>query len=210
MNWYILPLLLLAIYAIINYFRGMKKNKWISGFIASETESILKPKDTEYVNIGGLIGYNFTYTLHEPFSTAKGTFALIPRQSAFYMPLVLLLGGKDRYYLTVFTAKKLAGEGHIIEERYFRKISQTITGIESLRQERIQKGKRFYVILWDAPKLQERLHKVLDEAEELHLLRHFCVYRDNSNFYIFMEPKRHGIEALLGSIHKNFSLFWEK
>lgn len=210
MNWYILPLLLLAIYAIANYFRGMKKNKWISGFIASETESILKPKDTEYVNIGGAIGYNFTYTLQEPFSTAKGTFALIPRQSAFYMPVVLLLGSKDRYYLTIFTTKKLAGEGHIIEERYFRKISQTITGIESLQQERIQKGKRSYVILWDAPKLQERLHKVLDEAEELHLLRHFCVYRDNSNFYIFMEPKRHGIEALLGSIHKNFSLFWGK
>uniref|UniRef100_A0A7C3IKE2 Uncharacterized protein n=1 Tax=Gracilinema caldarium TaxID=215591 RepID=A0A7C3IKE2_9SPIR len=210
MNWYILPLTLLALYAVFNYFRGMKKNKWVSGFIASETETIVNPQDTEYVNIGGAIGYNFTYTLKEPFTTAKGTFALIPRQSAFYMPVVLLLGSKDRYYLTIFTAKKLAGEGHIIEERYFKKISQTITGIESLKQDRIQKGKRTFVLLWDAPKLEEKLHKVLEEAEEYQLLKHFCVYRDNSNFYIFMEPRRHGIEALLGSLYKNFSLFWEK
>ncbi|AEJ19796.1 hypothetical protein [Gracilinema caldarium] len=210
MNWYILPLTLLALYAVFTYFRGMKKNKWVSGFIASETEAILKPKNTEYVNIGGAIGYNFTYTLQEPFTTAKGTFALIPRQSAFYMPVVLILGGKDRYYLTIFTSKKLIGEGHIIEARYFNKISKTITGIEKLKQDRIQKGKRTFVLLWDVPKLEEKLHRVLDEAEEYQLLKHFCVYRDNSNFYIFMEPKRHGIEALLGSVYKNVSLFWEK
>ncbi|WP_304223777.1 hypothetical protein [Gracilinema caldarium] len=210
MNWYILPLTLLALFAVFSYFRGMKKNKWIAGFIASETEAILNPKDKEYVNIGGAIGYNFTYTLKDPFTNAKGTFALIPRQSAFYMPVVLLLGGKDRYYLTIFTDRKLAGEGHIIEERYFKKISQTITGIEKLKQDRITKGKRTYVLLWDAPKLEERLHKVLEESEQTELLKHFCVYRDNSNFYIFMEPKRHGIEALLGSLYKHLSLFWEK
>ncbi len=208
MQWYIIPLTLLALFAVFTYFRGMKKNKWISGFIAQETESVLEPLDTEYVNIGGAIGYNFTYKLKEPFTSAKGTFVLMPRQSAFYMPIIVLSGRKDRYYLTLYTKQKLLGEGHIIEKRYYSFIARTITGHDSLQQCTIQKNNKTFILLWNTPRLKEKLEALLNSCEHAELLKHFCVYKDNSNFYIYSEPKRFAVEKLLASIYKNLSLFW--
>lgn len=208
MDWYIIPLIFLALFAVFRYFRGMRKNKWISGFISAETEGILKPQDTNYVNIGGAIGYNFTYKLGAPFKEAKGTFALVPRQSAFYMPVVWLAGGRDRYYINIFATAKLAGEGHIIDERYFPKISKTIAGIEKLKTKKVSRGGASFILFWDAPKLEKKLADLVEFIDRPELLRHFCCYRDNSNFYLFMEPKKDGVSALLGSILKRLSSFW--
>ena len=209
MSYYVIPLILLALVAVFTYYRGTRKNKWISGFIAKETEAIFKPKDTEYVNIGGAIGYNFTYKMKAPYTEAKGTFTLIPRHSAFYLPVVFMVGGRDRYYLTLFVKEKLAGEGHIIEERYFSKISKTITGIEKFKRDRVEREGKAYVLLWDAPKLEERLKNFLGVAEHPESLKHFCCYRGNSNFYFFIEPKRDEITALLGSLYPELPKFWE-
>lgn len=210
MDRFIVPLIVLAAYSILVYFRGIKKNKWISGFIGAEAEAVLKPSDKEYVNIGGSIGYNFTYKLSAPFKEAKGTFALVPRQSAFYMPVSLLAGGKDRFYLTLFTKEKLLGEAHAIEEKYFGKVSKTITGIEGMERERYERDGVAFVLLRDGPKVEKPLKDLLDGIERIDLLRHFCCYRDNSNFYVFMEPKKDAVKALLSSALKNLGAFMAK
>ncbi|GAB1483870.1 hypothetical protein MASR2M78_26860 [Treponema sp.] len=209
MNLYIFPLIALALFAVLRYFRGNKQNRWLSGCISAETEAILNPKDTNYVNIGGSIGYNFTYQLSAPLKEAKGTFALIPRHSAFYLPVVFLVGGKDRYFLTIYSKEKLIGEGHIIEEKYFSKISETIDGIAKLKRDRVSRGKKNYILLWDNPKLEAKLKELIQTVEQSELLRHFCCFRDNSNFYLFMQPKKDGVTAVLGSIYPQFKKFWE-
>jgi len=63
---YIVPLIVLALVTTGGYFWGRKKNRWIGAWIARETEAALGPRDTEYVNIGGCIGYHFTYSLQPP------------------------------------------------------------------------------------------------------------------------------------------------
>ena len=55
---FVLAILFLAIFTIITYFYGRKKNKWISGFIAAETEEALHPRDQEYV----ITSYSIHYT----------------------------------------------------------------------------------------------------------------------------------------------------
>ena len=113
MEPYITPLILLALVTTGGYFWGRKKNRWIGAWIARETEAALQPRETEYVNIGGCIGYHLTYALAAPFREAKGTFALLPRHSLLYLPISFLIRRHDRFFLQLFTDERLPGEAHI-------------------------------------------------------------------------------------------------
>ena len=65
-------------------------------------EELLKPGNTNYVNIGGSIGYNFAYSLSGDWTKAKGTMTLNARHSLLYLPFSLLLGVRDRFYVNIF------------------------------------------------------------------------------------------------------------
>ncbi|HQQ31797.1 MAG TPA: hypothetical protein PLO10_06215, partial [Rectinema sp.] len=94
-NFLFFAIFALGVVATIQYFLGVKKNRWMGKNLSSQAEGILKPKDTDYVNIGGAIGYNFAYKLKEPWKNAKGTFTLFPRHSLLYMPISLVVGNCD-------------------------------------------------------------------------------------------------------------------
>jgi len=91
-NFLFFAIFALGVVATIQYFLGVKKNRWMGKNLSSQAEGILKPKDTDYVNIGGAICYNFAYKLKEPWKNAKGTFTLFPRHSLLYMPISLVVG----------------------------------------------------------------------------------------------------------------------
>lgn len=204
---YVFAIIVLAVFTILEYYRGRRKNRWMSGFIASETESVLKPKDQEYINIGGTMGFNSIYKLRTPYTEAKGTMVLLPRHSIFYMPVPLLLGSKDKYYLNIFTKEALVGEGHIIDSHYFKRISKTIDGIENMSRDEVVVGKKNFILLWDKKQMEEKLRSTLSKIEQIDLLNHFCCYRDNRTFFILMRPVRGGVEALLGSIMKQLGTY---
>ena len=142
MEPYILPLILLALCTTAGYFWGRKKNRWIGAWIARETEAALQPRETTYVNIGGCIGYHFTYALAAPFREAKGTFALLPRHSLLYLPISFLIRRHDRLYLQLFTDERLPGEAHILREDYYQKEKDRIAGAEAMRRDRVVMGER--------------------------------------------------------------------
>lgn len=216
MNWYLIPLTLLAIFLVLRYFLGMKKNRWLASVFAQETERVLHPVDTTYVNIGGAIGYHFTYSLKQPFKKAEGTFTFLPRQSALYLPFTLLLGAQDRYYLTIHSELPLIGEGHIIERAYYQKVASTIQGIENFNQEERSrivnpKGKkRSFILLWDRPAVYEKLNILWNELDEVELLHHLCVYPENRHFYLFIKPETGKIEPLLRSFWSYIPQFQRK
>ncbi|AEJ60933.1 hypothetical protein Spith_0653 [Spirochaeta thermophila DSM 6578] len=205
---YLIPILVLGITATAAYFWGRRKNRWMSGFIAQETEEVLTPEDTHYVNIGGTIGYHFTYRLKAPFTEAKGTFTLLPRQSILYLPFSLLLGHRDRYFLTLFTDRPLLGEGHLVHEPYYRKLLRTIPNRAALTEERITCGGKSYVLLYDRKKIADRLKELASRLPDVEGLHHFCVYADNRNFYLFMEPVRGRIQRLLSALLPHLSSFF--
>ncbi len=197
---YLVLILVLALAATLGYFRGRKKNKWIAGWIADECENVLRPKHTEYTNIGGTIGYNFTYSLHPPYKEAKGTFTLLPRQSLLYLPLSLLLVRHDRFYLHIYASKKLLAEGHIVREDYFRRMRVPISGIESMIRETAVHDSRRYVLLYTKKVIEAPLKKVLASMKEPENLLHFCSYRDTKVFFIFMNPKQGSVTSTLKDI----------
>lgn len=198
MEPYILPLIVLALMTTAGYFWGRKKNRWIGGWISKETETALQPKDTQYVNIGGTIGYHFTYALKAPFKEAKGTFTLLPRQSILYLPLSVLIRRHDRFYLQLYTDERLPGEAHILREDYYRKDPNRITGAEGMRRDRVTVGGRAYVLLWRHAGLDRRLRRLLERLEGRdETLLHFCCYPGNHNFFFYIAPVHGRLEPLL-------------
>ncbi len=209
MNSFLLILIIvLAIAIVFAYFRGRKKNAWIAGWIASETEQALNPTEQNYVNIGGTIGYNFKYKLKKPYTRAKGTFTLLPRQSLLYMPISLLISKHDRYYLNIFTKEKLLGEGHIISDDYFNRMRTTIKGIDKMDKKIIDvdNGKKF-VLMWANYRLEKPLEVLLEKISCKDLLKHFCCYGDNKTFFVHMKPKKDAIKQTLEEVMDNLNIF---
>lgn len=201
MESYIFPLIVLAVMTTAGYFWGRKKNRWIGGWIAKETEAALQPKDTQYVNIGGTIGYHFTYALTAPFKEAKGTFTLLPRQSILYLPISFLIRRHDRYFLQLYTEERLPGEAHILREDYYRKDPNRITDAEAMRRDSVSLDGRSYVLLWRHPGLDRHLRRLLERLEGRgETLLHFCCYPGNRNFYLYVAPVFGRLEPLLRAV----------
>jgi len=200
-NFLLFAITILGLGATIQYYFGVKKNRWLGKTMSIQAENLLGPKDTEYVNIGGAIGYNFTYKLREPWREIKGTFTLFPRHSLLYMPISLVIGGSDRYFLNLYTDKKLAGEGHIIEKKHLRRAK--IEGLEEMQGERLERAGRTFFLYWRYADLKETLLQTLDAMPAPSSLSHFCCYRDNKTFFLYLKPTK-------GSISDNLKAFMDQ
>ena len=207
MPHYLLPIIVLALITTLGYFRGRKKNRWIAGWIGKECEKALKPKKTEYVNIGGTIGYNFTYSLMHPLKNAKGTFTLLPRQSVLYFPISLLISRHDRFYLHIYASIRLLGEGHIIKESYLPKMRVKIAGIDSMKRDVMIRSNQRYVILWRQSVLEQPLKRLLNEFSYPEDVLHFCTYKDTKVFFLHMIPRKDHIASHLKAFIKALDSF---
>jgi hypothetical protein len=208
---YIVPVIVLALLTTLVYYRGRKKNRWISAWISREAEEALKPLDTNYVNFGGVIGYNFVYKMKKPFREAKGTFTLLPRHSLFFIPIsFLFLSRHDRYYLQLYVEGRLAGEGHIIARSYFSRAARMIIGIEELQKADADCGGKRYILLWKGRGMEESLRRLLSGLRYPQLLLHFCCYSENKNFFLYMKPVRRELGALLESYLPELKPFFIK
>ncbi|MDR1316501.1 MAG: hypothetical protein LBK13_06465 [Spirochaetales bacterium] len=208
---FIVPLIVVAVLTTLTYYRGRKKNRWISAWISREAEEALRPVDTEYVNFGGVIGYNFVYKMREPFREAKGTFTLLPRHSLFFIPIsFLFLTRHDRYYVHLYTGARLAGEGHIIGKGYFPKAARMITGIDGMQRGDAYCNGRQYVLLWKGRDMEEKLRHLLSGLENPQMLLHFCCYAENRTFFLFVKPLRLKLGELLKSYVPGLRPFFMK
>lgn len=209
MNPYIISgIVVLAVLSTVSYFFGTKKNRWIVSTMSKQLENVLKPRSTNYVNIGGAIGYNFSYALPAPYTNAKGTITLSPRHSLLYLPFSRLLGIGDRFFVNVFTKKKLRGEAHIVDSTYMGKAN--IDGVGSMERREIEsKGKKF-ILLWRSLDLSAELETALSSLDDPSSLRHFCSYPDTGTFFIHLRPKSGQIEDTVRALAAHFSDFLEK
>lgn len=192
-------LIALSIAATAQYFLGMKKTRWISSSLSKGLEELLKPVTTKYVNIGGAIGYNFEYSLKAPFTKAKGTFTLAPRQSMLYLPVSRLIGVRDRFFLNLYISRPLVGEGHVIEAGHLRRTR--IDGIEHMQRKEMVADGRQFVLLWrgDAT-LVPNLEKVLASLPQPRKLRHFCCFPENKTFFIHTHPENGDVRPELQAV----------
>jgi len=204
----LIGLILLALVATGSYFYGSKKNRWIVSRLTKEIEGALSPLTTNYVNIGGSIGYNFTYAMKPPYTNTKGTLTLSPRHSLLYRPVSLLIGVRDRLFLNLYTKKKIRAEGHIIERGYYKKAK--IEGAESMQTKEASREGHDYLLLWKGEDVSAELEKLLESLPHVSRLRHFCAYPDNKTFFVHLLPQEGQVREDLESIFQRLPLFLAK
>ncbi|NLJ47834.1 MAG: hypothetical protein GX430_14905 [Treponema sp.] len=200
LNPYLLAaLVVLGVAATAQYFFGRRRNRALAASISKGLETLLKPNHTNYVNIGGSIGYNFVYTLSTgPWVSAKGTMTMSPRQSLLYLPISRLLGFTDRFFINLFTKKKIKGEAHIVARATLRRAR--IDGIEEMSRRDTEAGGKSFVLLWRGTDLSAELESLLAAFPEPRRLRHFCSYPGNKTFYLYVVPKGGDVSADLETV----------
>jgi hypothetical protein len=209
LNPYLLiALIILALAATIQYYRGAKKNRWLSGTISKALEETLKPSNTNYINIGGAIGYNFSYAMRQPWTSAKGTFTMSPRQSLLYLPFSRLLGFRDRLFINLFTKGKLRGEGHIVSRAHLRKAR--IEGIEKMSRRETEAGGKRFVLLWRGADISSELEGLLAAFPNPRNLDHFCSFPETKTFFYRVVPKPEGLQGDLEILLSRLPVFFEK
>ncbi len=179
-------LVLLALAATLGYFRGVRQNRAIAASIAGGLEEALRPASTEYVNVGGAIGHNFTFRLTGEWTEARGVFTLSPRHSLLYLPVSRLLGVRDRLFLNVFTARPLRGEGHVVRASDLRRAA--IAELEMMNRRDLEVGGLAFVLLWRGADLSGALQELLRGMPDPARLRHFCAYPGTGTFFLRTEP----------------------
>ena len=208
MNPYALvALVVLAIAATAQYYLGTKKNRVLTSRMSGALEELLKPGNTNYVNIGGSIGYNFAYSLSGDWTKAKGTMTLNARHSLLYLPFSLLLGVRDRFYVNIFTKRKLRGEAHLVEAKYLRHAN--IDGVDSMDRADAEAGGKRFAMLWRGADLSGELRAVLESLAEPERLRHFCAYPETKTFFVHLRPKEGNIKDDISAILKLMPKFFE-
>ncbi len=200
-------LVVLAVVSTGAYYLGTKKNRWIVSRMSGQLEEVLKPRTTNYVNIGGVIGYNFSYALPAPYTSAKGTMTMSPRHSLLYLPISMLLGVSDRFFVNIFTKKKIKGEGHIVDARYLPKAN--IDGLDSMERRELEAGGKKFVLLWRKRDLSATLESTLSSIDDASSLRHFCAYPETGTFFIHLRPKSGQILETVRSLVAEFPGFMD-
>ncbi|HPB66897.1 MAG TPA: hypothetical protein PLW80_10045, partial [Spirochaetales bacterium] len=118
----------------------------------------------------------------------------------------LLIGVRDRFYVNVFTKKKLRGEAHLVEASYLRRAN--IDGVDSMDRAEAEAGGKRFVLLWRGADLSGELRAVLESLGQPERLRHFCAYPETKTFFVHLRPKEGDIRDDLSAMLQRMPTFF--
>lgn len=180
MNESIIILALLAALVSLQYWRGRKLNLAIIRGISNELEKAIRPRDKEYVWIGGYVGIVGRYKLnHENYREVEVTISLLPRHSLLYFPFSLLIGRRDRVYFLIRSREIIEHELHLIPGKRGKKPGD----FEELQEDEVvinnTQLKRWYSDQETVQILTGVFKKMVDSSQ----LKHLAVNRKENAYY---------------------------
>jgi len=195
----ILIITVIAIVAVLQFFRGRKLNLLLIEHTARALENILKPKDKEYQWIGLYVGYKARFlTPYKSLVRTEAVVTLMPRHSLFYLPIAFITSRFDRLYMFFRYSKRFVGEAHIVRKHYYRLgPHRVIKGIERMAFESIEiKGKTYYLIYNDSGIARE-LVNIVKGLSNPHIINHLAIVPSNSSLYVAAKITPQTFEELI-------------
>lgn len=201
------PLLLLfiAIAALLGlkWHRGGRQNVAMIVATTDVMERVFVPLDTTYVNIGGFVGYNFTYTLSPPFKRLEGTITTLPRHALLYLPLSRrLFHREDQLLFTLYCSELRTGQGHIIQAERYRHGAVALEDADELEQTTVERRSGPFLILWRNPLIRDRLLEMLGQLSETatECIRYIGYYGSDGHVAVTLHPGHPQIEETLREV----------
>jgi hypothetical protein len=190
----------------LGYTWGRRRNRRIFITAFDQLVAILKPRDQQYTNIGGLSGYhaNFVPNKSSVIRRADVTITLMPRQSWLWYPFSFLTRKFDRLFLTFELAASSFGtikEGHLIEKGYARLPGARIENADSLKQERFTWGAREWTLYYADDEIRRALLECKERLGEPKTLRHLALVPERERIFLFMIPKIGSVEPVVRPIY---------
>ncbi|MFW6215447.1 MAG: hypothetical protein ACOC45_05830, partial [Alkalispirochaetaceae bacterium] len=199
----------------LGYIWGRRANRGIFTAAFEELKGILKPRDQQYTNIGGLTGYhaNFLPNKSSVVRRADVTITLLPRQSWLWYPFSLLIRRFDRLFL-VFEIHKSAfaplAEAHLIEQRYSKLPGASIENREKLSREELSWGGLTYYLYYENEQMKDAILECKAILEEPRTLRHLALLPQRERLFIFMIPRKGSVEQVVRPVYDWFHKLLKK
>ncbi len=190
----------LAAFTMLGWYRGGRRNVEIILSVCRTVEQVFEPVDKTYTNIGGVVGFNFTYELSSPFRRLEGTITTLPRHAVLYLPISRwLIGREDALVLTVYCERLQPGQGHIVERERYLNGSISIDDSESMFETVVQRESGPFVLLWYNPLIRERLDWMLAQFSHTAAegLRYLGYYGSDNYFAVTLHPLHPQLESVL-------------
>ncbi len=194
----------------LGYVWGTRRNRKIIRTTFDALMEVIKPKDQQFTNIGGLSGYHANLVPHRNryIRRVDVTMTLLPRQSWLYLPFSWLIRRFDRMFMVFYLAPQAAGtlkEGHIIEKGYSRFHGAKIEHAAELNSETIQWGGKTFFLYWEDTQTREALDRCMNMLSEPGPVRHVALVPEEDRIFLFMIPKPKLVRSTVSTVQNWFT-----
>ena len=202
MNLFAVAVLVLMGLTMFVMVRGQRRNREFARALSHRLEGAFNPTTSVYRNIGGVVGYHFTYDLEPPYQRLQGTMTFFPRHTLLYYPIARLLKREDELRFSLHAEFFAVGEAHLVSQaRYGTGWVQITDEGEMERKEVEIDGKRF-IALYFYEGLADRMIAFLEDVPNLECIRHFACFGRERLFYFQMEPRLEMLDDTISAVLK--------
>ncbi|TVR73806.1 MAG: hypothetical protein EA427_01855 [Spirochaetaceae bacterium] len=201
----VLVFIAVAAFLGLRWHRGSRVNYGVITGAVEAMEKAFSPRDKTYINIGGVVGYNFVYELDPPFRKLEGTIVTLPRQAVLYLPISRwLLKREDMLLFTLYCGDLKTGRGHIVEAARFENRTIPVEDRDSLSVTPAEYPERSFVVLWYNPLVRDRLRAMLDRfsGRARRGIRYLGYYGSEGHMAFTVNPGDPELPALLEEIRR--------
>ncbi|USH00660.1 hypothetical protein K1720_04260 [Thermococcus argininiproducens] len=190
----LLLIMVLGAVAALQFYKGRRLNLSIMEYYLRTIESIVKPKDKEYVWIGGYVGFRAFYKVNEGnLDKFEYTLTLLPRQSILYFPISKIVNRHDKIYFVIKPYTTIRREVHLIQRGYYR-FKPKIEDEELLQREVIEVNGKQYEVLFEKRRDVELLRDFIQGFSKAENVKHVSLTPKTNVLYVFMKPEVETIE----------------
>lgn len=193
----------LAITAVLQFFRGRKLNLVLIEYTARKLEEVLKPRDKEYQWVGLYVGYKARFILsRNSLRRAEAVVTLMPRHSLFYYPIALLTSRFDRLFLFFRYDREFNGEAHIIRKYYYRLgPKKVIKNIDRMDVEDVEIGGKVFHLVYTDARLASKLSKMVKKLSNPQVVNHLAVVPASKSLFLAAKIKPKEFDELLSKVY---------
>ncbi|RLF89411.1 hypothetical protein DRN43_03810 [Thermococci archaeon] len=190
----LLLIMVLGALATLQFYRGRKLNLTVMDYYLRTIEGIVKPKDKNYIWVGGYVGFRAYYKINEGnIENFDYTLTLLPRQSILYFPVSKLINRHDKIYFVVHPHSKIKREAHLIQKGYYR-MKPKIENEELMQKEIVEVDGVKYEALFEKRRDVELLREFLQGFSRIKDVKHISLTPKTNVLYVFMKPDLETIE----------------
>lgn len=203
MNPFVIAVLALMGATMFVMVRGQRRNRNFASALSRRLEATFRPVTSSYRNIGGVVGYHFTYDLEPPYKRVQGTMTFFPRHTLLYYPIARLLKREDELRFSLHPEFFAVGEAHIVSAGRYGSGWIQITNEGEMSRKEVEIAGQPFVVLYFYEGLADRMVAFLKAVPHIEVLRHFACFGTERLFFFQMEPQLEILDDTISAVLQN-------